>query len=124
MKEERGKRINDRPEQQARHEQTPQRRGGREKPTGEQEPNDRHRNEAATEVVENFPLVENGKGIAIVAAVAAGNARFQPVDDLPVAAHPAVLPIPPRDVTGWKNIEQLNISRQGYPDVAAFQQVM
>src|SRR4029453_101627 len=57
-------------------------------------------------------------------AAAHGHARLQPIDDLPIAANPAVLPTPPRDVAIREDIEQLNVRRPPHAAMASFQQIM
>src|SRR6266536_1838624 len=71
----------------------------REKPTHQEEGHCRRWHQTPAQIVEYLPAVENGKRIGFNPTVAQGHARLEPVNDLPVAANPAVLPAPPRDVT-------------------------
>ena len=102
----------------------PQHRRRREKPTRQEKGHSRRRHQTAAQIVEDLPPVESRKRIGFHLAAAHRHARLQPVDDLPIAANPAVLPIPPRDVTARKDIEQFDVRRQPHADMAAFQQIM
>ncbi len=124
MEQKREERIQDRPQHQARDNPAPQHRSRREKPARQEEAHGRWRHQTAAQIVEDLPPVESGKRVGFSAAAAHGHAWFQPVKDLPVAANPTVLPIPPRDVTARKDIQQFNVGRQPHADMAAFQQIM
>src|SRR5207244_2660268 len=78
----------------------------------------------AAQIVKDLPPVEDGKRVGFNPTAAHRHARLQPINDLPVAANPAVLPIPPRGVTAWKDVEQFDVCRQPNADVTAFQQIM
>src|SRR2546430_3835725 len=75
-------------------------------------------------MVKDLPPIEDGKRVGLNPSVTHGHAQFQPINDLPVAANPAVLPIPPRDVTARKNVEQFDVCCQPNADITAFQQIM
>src|SRR5207249_7181418 len=80
--------------------------------------------QAAAQIIEDLPPVEAGKRVGFTSAIAHRHAPLQPINDLPVAANPAVLSIPPRDVIARKDVEQFNVCRQPDADVASFQQIM
>ena len=123
--EQKGKeRIQDWPQHQAGNNPAPQHRRGREKPARQEEGHGRGRHQTAAQIVKDLPPVEGGKRVGFNPAAAHGHARLQPVNDLPVAANPAVLPIPPRDVTARKDVEQLDVCRQTDAHIAAFQQIV
>ena len=124
MEQKAEERIQDRPQHQARNEPAPQQRRGREKPARQEEGHGRRRHQAAAQIVEDLPPVEDGERIRFKPAATHGHARLQPVNDLPVAANPTVLPIPPRDVTARKDIQQLDVRRQPHADITAFQQIV
>ena len=124
MEKKADERIQDRPQHQGRNEPAPQQRRGREKPARQEEGHSRRRYQAAAQIVEDLPPVEGGKRVGFNPASAYRNARLQPVNDLPVATNPAVLPIPPRDVTARKDIQQLDVRRQPHADITAFQQIV
>ena len=85
---------------------------------------DRWWHQTPAQIVEDLPAVENGKRIGFHPAAAHRHARLEPVNDLPVAANPAVLPTPPRDVTIREDIQQFDVRRQSYADMTSFQQIM
>ena len=124
MNEKPEERCQDRPQHQARHQPAPQHRHRREEPAHQEERDRCRRDEAAAQIVEDLPLVEGGKRVRFRSATERGDAPLQPIDDLPVAANPAMLPVPPADVTARKNIQQLDIGRQPHPHMAAFQQIV
>src|SRR5437867_2918280 len=124
MEQKREKRIQDWPQHQADDNPAPQQWGRREKPAPQQEGHGRWRHQTAAQIVEDLPPVEGGKRIAFNPTAAHRHARLQPINDLPVATNPAVLPIPPRDVTARKDVEQFDVCRKADADVAAFQQIM
>src|SRR5437867_2876744 len=76
------------------------------------------------QIIEDLPAIKGGKRIGFNPAAAHGDARLDPINNLPVAANPTVLPIPPCDVTARKDIQQLDVCRQPHADMAAFQQIM
>ena len=84
----------------------------------------RRRNEAAAQIVEDLPLVKSGQRVRFRGPAGRGHAPLQPIDDLPVAANPPVLPMPPRDVTAGENIQQLDIRCQTDAHMAALEQIM
>ena len=124
MEQKREKRIQDWPQHQAGDNPAPQHRLGREKPARYEQSDGRGRHQTATQIVEDLPSVEGRKRIRFNPAAADGHARLQPINDLPIAANPAVLPIPPCNVVARKDVEQFDICRQPDTDVAAFQQVV
>ena len=71
-----------------------------------------------------FQRLKTESGLGSILTAAHGHARLEPVNDLPVAANPAVLPAPPRDVTIREDIQQLDVRRQSHSDVTSFQQIM
>src|SRR5439155_16178514 len=80
--------------------------------------------QTAAQIVKYLPAIKGGKRIGFRSAAAHGHAWLQPIDDLPVAANPAVLPTPPRDATVWKDIQQLDVRRQPYANITAFQEIV
>src|SRR5256886_369273 len=124
MEQKAEERIQDWPQHQGRNEPAPQQRRGREKPARQEEGHSRRRYQAVAQIVEDLPPVEGGKRVGFNPASAYGNARLQPVNDLPVATNPAVLPIPPRDVTARKDIQQLDVRREPHADITTFQQIV
>src|SRR5438876_9663754 len=124
MEQKREKRIQDWPQHQADDNPAPQQWGRREKPAPQQEGHDRWRHQTPAQIVEDLPPVEGGKRVRFNSAAAHWHPQLQPINDLPVAANPAVLPIPPRDVTARKNVEQFDVCCQPNADITAFQQIM
>ena len=116
--------IKSRPEHEPGNNRAPHQRRRGQKPAREKKRDGRRRDEAAAQIIEDLPLVEGGKRVWFRSPASRGHAPFQPIDDLPVAADPAMLPVPPRDVTAWENIQQLDIRRQTDAHMAAFEKIV
>ena len=121
MEKKREERTQDWPQHQAGDNPAPQDRLRREKPARDEEPHGRRRHQTAAQIIKDPPPVEGGKWVGFSCAAAHRHARLQPINDLPVAANPPVLAIPPRDVTAWKDVEQFDVCRKADADIAALQ---
>ena len=86
------------------------------RPAEQQDHHQRGGNEAAPQVVGEFPLRQGGKrirlAVPILIGTGAGDAPAQPAGQLPVATNPAVAPADVGAVTGRIVFEQLHIAQR------------
>ena len=82
------------------------------------------RQQAAAQVVEDLPAVEQGERIGPAAARGLWHAWKNPAGDLPVAANPAMGPAAVTLVSLREIIKELDIAGQPHPDMGPFDQVV
>src|SRR6185312_6608216 len=80
---------------------------GKAEPSGHEEDEGEGLDEGAAEVVEDFPARDGGDGIADEASGFVGNAAEEPLRDLPVAPHPAMLAACIGAVVRWVVVDNL-----------------
>ena len=78
------------------------------RPRGREEGEERGRHEAAPEVVEDLPLADERQAV-LREALRRRDQREEPGEDLPVAAHPAVLPPRVREDVGGVVVHHLDV---------------
>ncbi len=119
----------DEPERRREHErehcrERPQRGvAGHRRPAVEQDQNRRRRDEAPPQVVEDLPARDQRKPIARDA----GSRRHpgkEPQQDLPVAAHPAMLAARVREDARWIVVHDFDVGDERSPRVEAFEEVV
>ena len=115
----------DRKSQGENHEGGPrQRRARQQGPAGHEERRRHRRDEAAAEIVENLEARNERQLIALDAACAVAHEREEPTQDLPVAAHPAMLPPGMGQDARRIVVHQLDIGDQRRAGVDPLEQVV
>ena len=97
---------------------------GKAKPSGDEQDHGGGFDERAAEVVENLPARDGGDGIADEFAGLVGHAREEPLSNLPVAAHPAMLAAGVGAVVGGVVVDDFDVGGQAGAGVGAFDEVM
>ena len=109
--------------QHRQREARPRRAGdGADGPARDQQPGEYRREEAPADVVEDLPLAQQREAHA--APIDARRARPQPREDLPVAAHPAVLAADVAEIGRGHVLVDLHAAQQRGTRVGALQQVV
>ncbi len=80
--------------------------------------------QAAAQVIEDFPAVDERQPVGLLPAAGARHARQQPGQQLPVAANPAMHPPGVHQVMRRVVFDQHDIGNQGHPAMSAFKQVV
>ena len=93
-------------------------------PAQQEERGQGDRQQAAPQVVEQFPARQRRQGVGRTAAIGSGHTGQQPAQQLPVAAHPAITSAGIGLIGGRILFIQQHVGQQGRAQVAAFQQVM
>ncbi len=106
------------------HHQAPDARRRRDQPAEQQQQQRRHRHQAAPQIVENAPAVDQRQRIGLGSAAVGRHARQDPRRDLPVAANPAMLALAVTHVVERQVLEQLNIAGQRHARVRPFDQIV
>ena len=94
------------------------------RPAGDEERRRRRRDETAAEIVENLEARDERQLIALDAASAVAHEREEPTQDLPVAAHPAMLPPGMGQDARRIVVHQLDIGDQRRAGVDPLEQVV
>ena len=109
--------------QHRQREASPRRAGdGADRPARDQQPGEHRREEAPADVVEDLPLAQQGEAHA--APADARRPGPQPREDLPVAAHPAVLAADVAEIGRGHVLVDFHAAQQRGTRVGALQQVM
>ena len=90
---------------------------------GDEQRDERRRHEAAAQVVEDLPARDERQAIALEAG-AGRHPREQPPQDLPVAAHPAVLPARVGQHVRRVVVDDLDVGDERGPRVNALEQIV
>src|SRR5262245_3153567 len=98
-------------------------RARQDRPAQKEKYQKRRRYEAAPEVVEQLPSLENRKGVTPLSS-GTGHPSAQPGEKLPVAADPAMLPTDVSVIPRRKVVEELRVIEQTAPRVVAFDEVV
>ena len=105
-------------------EQDPRRRGTRQDGEArDDEREQRGRQEAPPQVVEDLPLGDEREAVSLEAR-ARRDERQEPPQDLPVPAHPAVLPARVREDVAGVVVDDLDVRDERRPRVKAFEEVV
>ena len=112
--------IRDRPQRDGR---PGDRRARQHGPAGDEQRDRRRRQEAAPQVVEDLPARDERQPVA-APAVSRGHDGKQPPQNLPVAAHPAMLPLGVRDDAGGVVVDHFDVAHERRARVEALEQVV
>ena len=93
-------------------------------PGGHEQPQAGRGYQAPAQVVQNLPAVEPGKLVRPSPAASLGDARQDPIRDLPIATNPTMLPAGVAQVVLRELIIELNITGQAHSNVSAFNQIV
>ena len=80
--------------------------------------------QTAPQVVEDLPAGQHRERILLQARIGAGNARHQPLRNLPIPANPTMPAAHIRAVAGGVFLVQLHIAQQPGPGVTPFQKIV
>ena len=117
-------RVNRKRERNQREQRPPECAAGKNRPARDQQQNDRRRQQAATQVVENFPARDCRDAIGSFVPVRVAHDAPQPPGDLPVAARPAMLTHRVGVVVGGIVVEKFDITDQGRARKDRFKEIV
>src|SRR5256885_1421989 len=79
-------------------------------PAGNQQQNDRRREQTATQIIENFPTRNRRNPIRLKTSVRVAHMTFEPGGNLPIAARPTMLAHRIAVVIGGIIVEKLDVT--------------
>src|SRR6185437_905805 len=97
---------------------------GKAEPSGHEQDEGEGLDEGAAKVVEDFPARDGGDGIADKASGFVGNAAEEPLRDLPVAPHPAMLAAGIGAVVGGVVVDNFDIGGEAGAGVGSFNEIV